>query len=136
MAGPAFWRGGFDATTAADTFLDMSAWGRGIVWINGRSLGRCWTIARASSEEARKEDGGALNAINGQVTDYRRTAYSPPARPGGTPRLIIDLGAAAAIAGLRYTQRQGPDGVTGRIRRYRVHVGDKLVESDRKESGT
>jgi beta-galactosidase len=35
-----------------------------------------WTIAYASSEEARKEDGGALNAINGQATDYWHTAYS------------------------------------------------------------
>jgi beta-galactosidase len=46
----------------------------------------------------------------------------------GTPRLIIDLGASVDIAGIRYTPRQGPDGVTGRIRRYRVFVGDKLVD--------
>jgi beta-galactosidase len=31
------------------------------------------------------------------------------------------------VAGLRYTPRQGPTGVTGRIRRYRVYVGDALV---------
>ena len=89
-----------------------------------------WTIAFASSEEARKEDGGALNAINGQATDYWHTAYSSPVRPAGPARLIIDLGAATDIAGLRYTPRQGPDNVTGRIRRYRVFVGDKLVSSD------
>ncbi|MCE4553930.1 beta-galactosidase [Roseateles cellulosilyticus] len=253
--GPAFWRGGFDVTTPADTFLDMSTWGQGIVWINGRCLGRywsigptqtmylpgpwlragrnevvvldltgprtprlqglatpvldelhperdlprppsrtrprltgltpvhagrfaagpatqdvrfetvahgrqlcievvdtfdgqphaaiaelalldqqgqpmnqsAWTIAYASSEEARKEDGGALNAINGQATDYWHTAYSGPTRPAGPPRLIIDLGAAVDIAGLRYTPRPGPDGVTGRIRSYRIYVGDTLV---------
>ena len=256
--GPAFWRGSFDAATAADTFLDMSAWGQGIVWVNGRCLGRywsigptqtmylpgpwvqagrnevvvldltgpranriegrttpvldqlqpdrdlvrppstarprlaglkpvhagqfasgsatqdvrfaevahgrqlcievvdtfdgkpqaaiaelalldaqgralnqtAWTIAYASSEEARKEDGGALNAINGQATDYWHTAYSGNARPAGPPRLIIDLGAAVDIAGLRYTPRQGPDGVTGRIKQYRVYVGDRLVIGD------
>lgn len=255
VAGPAFWRGSFDAAAPADTFLDMSSWGQGIVWINGRCLGRywsigptqtmylpgpwmkaghnevvvldltgpranriegrtepvldklqpeldlarppskarprlagltpvhagqfasgpatqdvrfaepargrqlcievldtfdgkphaaiaelalldaqgkplnqtAWTIAYASSEEARKEDGGALNAINGQATDYWHTAYSGTVRPSGPPRLIIDLGAPADIAGLRYTPRQGPAGVTGRIRRYRVFVGDKLV---------
>jgi beta-galactosidase len=89
-----------------------------------------WTIAYASSEEARKEDGGALNAINGQATDYWHTAYSSPVRATGPARLIIDLGAPMDIAGLRYTPRQGPDGVTGRIRRYRVFVGDKLVSND------
>ncbi|MEO6276218.1 beta-galactosidase [Roseateles sp.] len=256
--GPAFFRGGFEAPEPADTFLDMSAWGQGIVWINGRCLGRywsigptqtmylpgpwikagrnevvvldltgpraariegrttpildqlqpdrdlarppskarprlagltpvhagqfasgsatqdvrfsepargrqlcievlstfdgkpdaaiaelalldaqgkpfnqtTWTIAYASSEEARKEDGGALNAINGQATDYWHTAYSGTVKPSGPARLIIDLGASVDIAGLRYTPRQGPDGVTGRIRSYRVFVGDKLVDQD------
>lgn len=256
--GPAFWRGSFEAAATADTFLDMSTWGQGIVWINGRCLGRywsigptqtmylpgpwlqagrnevvvldltgpranriegkttpvldqlrpeldlprppstarprlagltpvhagqfasgsatqdvrfnepargrqlcievldafdgkahaaiaelavldaqgkpmnqsAWTIAYASSEEARKEDGSALNAINGQASDHWHTAYSGPVKPVGPPRLIIDLGAVTDIAGLRYTPRQGPDGVTGRIRRYRVFVGDHLASND------
>lgn len=256
VAGPAFWRGSFDVKEQADTFLDMSSWGQGIVWINGRCLGRywsigptqtmylpgpwikagrnevvvldltgprasriegrttpildelhperdlarpassarprlagvapvhagqfaggpatqearfeqpargrqlclevvdsfdgkphaavaelallgldgkpmnqsTWTIAYASSEEAHKEDGGALNAINGQASDYWHTAYSKGETPAGPARLIIDLGAAVDIAGLRYTPRQGPDTVTGRIRRYRVYVGDRLVQ--------
>ncbi|TWI67747.1 beta-galactosidase [Pseudoduganella lurida] len=256
-AGAAFWRGSFDASLAADTFLDMSSWGQGIVWVNGHCLGRywsigptqtmylpgpwlrtgrndvvvldltgpqrnrlaglskpvldqlrperdlarppstakvqlngvppvhegrfeqggatqdikfarpargrqlciealdafdgkpfaaiaelallgadgktlnqsLWTIAFASSEEASKEDGTALNAINGQNTDfwhsgYSRTVAQPP------HRLVLDLGAPFDIAGLRYTPRQGPDSVTGRIRRYRVYVGDKLVVED------
>lgn len=254
VAGPAFWRGSFDVKEQADTFLDMSSWGQGIVWINGRCLGRywsigptqtmylpgpwmeagrnevvvldltgprasriegrttpildelhperdlarpasnarprltgvapvhsgqfasgpatqearfeqpargrqlclevvdsfdgkphaavaelallgpdgkpmnqsTWTIAYASSEEAHKEDGSALNAINGQASDYWHTAYSEEVHPGPA-RLIIDLGASVDIAGLRYTPRQGPDTVTGRIRRYRVFVGDGLV---------
>jgi beta-galactosidase len=42
--GPAFWRGGFDATQTGDTFLDMSGWGQGVVWINDRCLGRYWSI--------------------------------------------------------------------------------------------
>lgn len=255
VAGPAFWRGSFEANARADTFLDMSSWGQGIVWINGRCLGRywsigptqtmylpgpwikagrnevvvldltgprasriegrttpildelhperdlarpasnarprlaglqpvhagqfaggpgtqdasfeqptrgrqlclevvdtfdgkphaavgelallgpggarmnqsTWTIAYASSEEAHKEDGSALNAINGQASDYWHTAYSKGVPPGPA-RLIIDLGAPVDIAGLRYTPRQGPDTVTGRIRRYRIYVGDRLVQ--------
>ncbi|MET0263978.1 MAG: beta-galactosidase, partial [Duganella sp.] len=255
-AGPAFWRGSFNVADAGDTFLDMSTWGQGIVWVNGRCLGRYWsigptqtmylpgpwlrrganevvvldltgpqqarlagletpildqlrperdlprppstartaldgvtpvhegqfqpgaatqdvkfaqpasgrqlclesldafdgkqfaaiaelallgadgktlnqsnwTIAYVDSEEVSKEDGGALNAINGQNTDHWHTAYSGKTASTGHPhRIVIDLGKTATVAGLRYTPRQGPDGVTGRIRRYRVYVGDKLV---------
>ncbi|MBD8531050.1 MULTISPECIES: beta-galactosidase [unclassified Massilia] len=254
--GPAFWRGGFEVRETGDTFLDMSGWGQGIVWINGRCLGRywsigptqtmylpgpwmkrgrnevvvldltgprratitgvklpildqlhperdlprpaskvrpqldgvapihegefapgaarqdvrfgrlvagrqfclesldafdgkdfaavaeialldasgktlnqsAWTIAYASSEEAGKEDGSALNAINGQASDHWHTRYSGKTPAGGHPhRLIIDLGGRVEVSGLRYTPRQGADGVTGRIRHYRVYMGDKLV---------
>jgi beta-galactosidase len=250
--GAAFWRGHFDTGRTADTFLDMSGWGQGIVWVNGRCLGRywsigptqtmylpgpwvrkgrnevvvldltgpreariagvatpildqlhrerdlprppstatvrldgvapvhegefapgsatqdvrfaapahgrqfclesldafdgkqfaavaelallgkdgktieqsSWTIAYVSSEEATKEDGGALNAINGQNSDYWLTASGTATHPH---RLVIDLGKPVEVAGLRYTPRQGPDGVTGRIRRFKVYVGDRLV---------
>jgi len=27
----------------ADTYFDMSNWGKGVVWINGHNLGRYWT---------------------------------------------------------------------------------------------
>jgi beta-galactosidase len=252
VKGAAFWRGGFDAARTDDTFLDMSAWGQGIVWINGRCLGRFWsigptqtmylpgpwlrkgrnevvvldltgpdapriaglaapildqlhrerdlprppstvrlklggvkpvhagefapgsqtqdvrfgapatgrqfciealdafdgkpyaaiaelalldkdgkvldqsnwTVAYVDSEEADREDGGALNAINGQNSDYWITSAKGGAYPH---RLVIDLGRAVEVAGLRYVPRQGPDGVAGRIRRYRAYVGDALV---------
>jgi beta-galactosidase len=42
--------------------------------------------------------------------------------------LIIDLGKQVEVAGLRYTPRQGAAGVTGRIKRFRVYVGDRLVD--------
>jgi beta-galactosidase len=257
--GPAFWRGSFDAARSGDTFLDMSSWGQGVVWVNGRCLGRYWsigptqtmylpgpwikqgrneivvldltgpqsariaglkeaildqlhpekdlarppskarpkldgvapayegefapgaatqnvtfgkpvegsqfcleslnafdgkqyaavaeislldkngktinqsnwTIAYASSEEGRKEDGQALNAINGQSTDHWHTAFSGAAASAGHPhRLVIDLGKRVEVAGLRYTPRQGAEGVTGRIKQYRAYVGDKLVSED------
>jgi len=83
-----------------------------------------WTIAYVDSEEATKEDGGALNAINGQNSDFWITAAGGGAHPH---RLVIDLGRAVEVAGLRYVPRQGPDGVTGRIRRFRAYVGDALV---------
>jgi beta-galactosidase len=42
--GPAFWRGTFALDKAADTFLDVSSWGKGVLWVNGHCLGRYWNI--------------------------------------------------------------------------------------------
>lgn len=42
--GAAFWRGSFEAAKLGDTYLDVSSWGKGVVWINGRCLGRFWNI--------------------------------------------------------------------------------------------
>lgn len=251
--GAAFWRGTFALAATGDTFLDMSHWGQGIVWVNGQCLGRYWsigptqtmylpgpwlrkgrndivvldltgprraevagiatpildrlrpehdlmhpagnasprlegvkpvlegefapggatqvlrlpapakgryvalealdqdvaaiaeialldatdqplnqsnwTIAYVSSEERLQADGSALNAINGQNSDCWISAYSttPAARP--PHRLIVDMGRSVEVAALRYTPRQGPDGVPGRIRRYRAYLGDGLVET-------
>jgi Beta-galactosidase len=39
-----FFRGFFDLTETGDTFLDLSGWTKGVVWVNGRNLGRYWEI--------------------------------------------------------------------------------------------
>lgn len=41
---PAFHRGTFKLAQTGDSFLDMSKWGKGLVWINGKCLGRFWNI--------------------------------------------------------------------------------------------
>lgn len=41
---PAFFSGEFKAKKGVDTFLDMSGWDKGVVWINGFNLGRYWKI--------------------------------------------------------------------------------------------
>lgn len=41
---PAFHRATFRVDTVGDCFVDMSRWGKGAVWVNGRSLGRFWNI--------------------------------------------------------------------------------------------
>ncbi|WP_265799509.1 beta-galactosidase [Pedobacter sp. MC2016-05] len=41
---PAIYQGTFSLQKTGDTFLDMSSWGKGIVFINGINLGRYWKI--------------------------------------------------------------------------------------------
>ncbi len=41
---PAFYKGYFSLEETGDCFLDVSKWGKGVVWINGYGLGRFWNI--------------------------------------------------------------------------------------------
>ena len=41
---PGYYRATFMAPTPADTWLDMSTWGKGQVWVNGHAIGRFWEI--------------------------------------------------------------------------------------------
>ncbi|MDR3719945.1 MAG: beta-galactosidase [Bryobacteraceae bacterium] len=47
--GPAFYRATFDLKPAGDTFLDLSGWGKGYVWVNGHNLGRYWGVGPQQS---------------------------------------------------------------------------------------
>ena len=42
--GPAWWGATLQAQAGKDTWLDMRGWSKGMAWINGRSLGRYWSI--------------------------------------------------------------------------------------------
>lgn len=42
--GPRFYRGTFKVENAADTYLNLGKWGKGMVWVNGHNLGRFWNI--------------------------------------------------------------------------------------------
>jgi len=44
IEGPAFHRGSLRIAAPADTWLDMSAFGKGFAWVNGRNLGRHWKL--------------------------------------------------------------------------------------------
>ena len=41
---PGFYRGTFTIEKIGDTFIDMTGWGKGAVWVNGKSLGKFWGI--------------------------------------------------------------------------------------------
>lgn len=42
--GPGIWQGEINVETVGDVFLDMTKWGKGVVWVNGHCLGRYWNI--------------------------------------------------------------------------------------------
>lgn len=39
-----FFKGNFTLTATADTYIDMSAFKKGVVWVNGHNLGRYWYV--------------------------------------------------------------------------------------------
>ncbi|NMB80589.1 MAG: beta-galactosidase, partial [Ignavibacteria bacterium] len=41
---PKFYTGTFTLEETGDTFIDMSKWNKGIVWVNGHNLGRYWNV--------------------------------------------------------------------------------------------
>ncbi len=83
-----------------------------------------WTIAGVDSEEREKEDGTAENAIDGQTANFWHTQWGAE-KPDHPHWLILDLGATRIIGGFRFTPRQGDEKAGGRIKDYRIHVGDK-----------
>ncbi|PWG81414.1 beta-galactosidase [Pararcticibacter amylolyticus] len=40
----AWYKGAFNLNQTGDTFIDMSSWSKGMVWINGYAIGRYWQI--------------------------------------------------------------------------------------------
>jgi beta-galactosidase len=86
-----------------------------------------WSIAYVDSEEREKEDGTAENAIDGQTANYWHTQWSA-AQPNHPHQLILDLGKSQTVSGFRYVPRQGAPDAAGRIKDYRIYVGDNLVK--------
>jgi beta-galactosidase len=39
-----FFNGSFDLNTVADTYLDLSNFKKGVIWVNGHNLGRYWNV--------------------------------------------------------------------------------------------
>ncbi|RNL55738.1 glycoside hydrolase family 35 protein [Pedobacter jejuensis] len=41
---PSMQKGTFTLTKVGDTYLDMTDWGKGVVWLNGHNLGKYWSV--------------------------------------------------------------------------------------------
>jgi beta-galactosidase len=86
-----------------------------------------WTVAYVDSEEREREDGTAENAIDGQTANYWHTQWGS-AQPNHPHRFVIDFGKSQTVSGFKYVPRQGTGDVGGRIKDYRIYVGDNLVQ--------
>jgi beta-galactosidase len=91
---------------------------------NGEPLDATATrVAAVDSEEKEREDGSAGNAIDGQTANFWHTEWGA-AQPPHPHQLVLDLGAEQTIGGFRYTPRQGAPNQGGRIKDYRIHIGN------------
>jgi beta-galactosidase len=106
---------------AAVAELDLLDAGGNAISHNG------WTIAYVDSEERNAEDGSAENAIDGQTANFWHTEWKN-AQPDHPHFLILNLGQSQTISGFRYVPRQGDESVAGRIKDYRIYVGDDLIK--------
>ncbi len=93
----------------------------------GQPLPRAgWKIAYVDSEEQEREDGSAEHAVDGNPNTYWHTQWSD-ASPNHPHHLVLDLGRSQTICGMRYLPRPGKGMVGGRIKDYRLYVGDGLL---------
>ncbi len=52
---PAIKKGEFELKETGDTYLDLSTWGKGIVWVNGHQLGKYWNVGPQQTVYVPKE---------------------------------------------------------------------------------
>ena len=74
-AGAGFYRGGFNLAKAGDTFLDMSGWDMGCVWVNGHNLGRFW---RRGPQQSLFLPGCWLRRGRNEVIVFDYTPHASP----------------------------------------------------------
>jgi signal transduction histidine kinase len=97
---------------------------------SGQALNRRdWKIVYADSEEQEREDGSAENVLDGKPETYWHTQWSSGS-PNHPHHLVLDLGKTCTVAGARYLPRPGTGMVGGRIKNYRMYVGDDLLEEN------
>ena len=86
----------------------------------GKTISRQnWKIVYADSEENFAEGDLADNAIDGNRDTFWHTLWSAP-HPSHPHSLVVDLGAAQEISGVRLLPRQ--DSPNGRIKDYRLYL--------------
>lgn len=63
--GPVFYSGSFDVEEIGDTFLELSGWTKGVVWVNGENIGRYWTVG---PQQTLYLPGCYLKSVGNEIT--------------------------------------------------------------------
>ncbi|HUD32031.1 MAG TPA: galactose oxidase-like domain-containing protein, partial [Variovorax sp.] len=102
----------------------------------GQVLPRTGWKLTADSEERTYENTPVTHAVDGDPNTFWHTQFTP----GSTPpphSVVVDLGAAQRLGGLRYLPRPAGTGVNGTLARFRVYAsadgvnwGNPLVDGD------
>jgi len=87
-SGPAFWRGSFTVDKLADTFLDLRAWGHGVVWVNGHALARFWNIGPTQTAYV---PGAWLQAGKNEVVVFDLLGPTKPVLAGLEKPILNEL---------------------------------------------
>ena len=93
---PAFWRGGFEVKSPADTFLDLRTWGKGVVWINDRCLARFWNIGPTQTAFV---PGAWLKAGRNEVVVFDLVGPTAPTLEGLQQPILNELHPERDFAG-------------------------------------
>jgi beta-galactosidase len=75
LIGPVFARATFDLSEPGDLYLDTSAWGKGVVWINGFCLGRYWS---RGPQRTLYVPGPVLQAHDNELIVFEQHATGSP----------------------------------------------------------
>jgi beta-galactosidase len=84
---PAFYRGYFNLTSTADTFLDIRNLGKGVLWINGHPIGRFWNIG---PQQTLFVPGPWLHQGSNEIVVFDLTPHATAPTVSGLDTPILD----------------------------------------------
>ncbi|MFZ0819228.1 MAG: beta-galactosidase [Candidatus Acidiferrales bacterium] len=87
LDGPSFYRGYFELSQTGDTFLNTRNLGKGVIWVNGHSLGRFWNIG---PQQTLYLPGAWLKIGHNEIILFDLVAHSTSPKIAGLAHPILD----------------------------------------------
>jgi beta-galactosidase len=84
---PVLYEGTFTLDETGDTFIDMSAWGKGIVFVNGHNLGRFWQVG---PQQTLYLPGVWLNKGENKIVIFEQLNETPQTTVSTIKKPILD----------------------------------------------
>lgn len=93
LAEPVLYRGNFTVEKTGDTWLDMSKYGKGMVWVNGHNLGRYWQVG---AQQGLFLPGCWLKQGENEITVLETDLSGVPLTLSGVPNPVWQLNVETA----------------------------------------